>query len=319
MKRKLLDNGNIWQKSDGRWIGMVRYKDEYGVTQRKSFSSKKKKTLQAKMTEYVKSFNEQVANSDESRKPLKESMKNWLRVYKYPEVERTTYDRYECTAEHQIYPYIGNKPVGDITPADIKMLLTMHMNAGYAFTTSKKAYSLLKMFFKQLFQEGSIPNNPMVMIDMTKKDNYLASQNKESKPQCDLVVVFTDEELEQIKAEAFKRFANGKPVYQQSAAYFLMLNTGLRAGELCGIINSDIDLKNRVIHLQRGVKEVHVRDGLEYVPKLEVKVGKLKSKTSKRDVPLNDTAIEMINRLREEVYLGEDAPLIHSQRALSTV
>ena len=264
MKRELLDNGNIWQKSDGRWIGLVRYKDEFGVTQRKSFSSKKKKTLQAKMTEYVKNFNEQVANSDESRKPLKESMKNWLRVYKYPEVERTTYDRYECTAEHQIYPYIGKKPVGDVTPADIKKLLTKHMNAGYAFTTSKKAYSLLKMFFKQLYQEGAIPNNPMALIDMTKKDNYLAAQNKESKPQCDMVVVFTDEELEQIKAEAFKRFTNGKPVYQQSAAYFLMLNT----------------------------------------------VGKLKSKTSKRDVPLNDTAVEMIRRLREEVYLGEDKPLI---------
>ena len=113
------------------------------------------------------------------------------------------------------------------------------------------------------------------MIDMTKKDNYLAAQNRESKPQCDMVVVFTDEELEKIKAEAFKRFANGKP-----------------------------------IHLQRGVKEVHVRDGLEYVAKLEVKVGKLKSKTSKRDVPLNDIAIEMIKRLREEVYLGEDKPLI---------
>ena len=310
MKRELLDNGNIWQKSDGRWIGLVRYKDEFGVTQRKSFSSKKKKTLQAKMTDYVKNFNEQVANSDESKKPLKESMKNWLRVYKFPEVERTTYDRYECTAEHQIYPYIGNKPVGDVTPADIKKLLTKHMNAGYAFTTSKKAYSLLKMFFKLLYQEGAIPNNPMALIDMTKKDNYLAAQNKESKPQCDMVVVFTDEELEQIKAEAFKRFANGKPFYQQSAAYFLMLNTGLRAGELCGIINSDIDLENRVIHLQRGVKEVHVRDGLEYVAKLEVKVGKLKSKTSKRDVPLNDTAIEMIQRLRKEVYLGEDKPLI---------
>ena len=23
MKRELLDNGNIWQKSDGRWIGLV--------------------------------------------------------------------------------------------------------------------------------------------------------------------------------------------------------------------------------------------------------------------------------------------------------
>ena len=286
MKRELLDNGNIWQKSDGRWIGLVRYKDEFGVTQRKSFSSKKKKTLQAKITEYVKNFNEQVANSDESKKPLKESMKNWLRVYKYPEVERTTYDRYECTAVHQIYPYIGNKPVGDVTPLTAKDVL------------------------QRLYQEGAIPNNPMSLIDMTKKDNYLAAQNRESKPQCDMVVVFTDEELEKIKAEAFKRFANGKPVYQQSAAYFLMLNTGLRAGELCGVINSDIDLENRVIHLQRGVKEVHVRDGLEYVAKLEVKVGKLKSKTSKRDVPLNDIAIEMIKRLREEVYLGEDKPLI---------
>ena len=82
------------------------------------------------------------------------------------------------------------------------------------------------MFFKQLFQEGAIPSNPMSMIDMTKKDNYFAAQNKESKPQCDLVVVFTDEELKKIKDEAFKRFENGKPVYQQAAAYFLtpMLN-----------------------------------------------------------------------------------------------
>lgn len=310
MKRELLDNGNIWRKSDGRWIGMVRYKDEYGVIQRKSFSAKKKKDLQEKMTAYVSNFQEQIADSDEVRKPLKESLKNWLQVYKYPEVEHTTYDRYECTAEHQIYPYIGNKPVGDITSADIKKLLTTHMNKGYAFTTSKKAYSILKMYFKYLYQEGVITLNPMALIDMTKKANYLAAQGKENKAQCDLVTVFTDEEIEKIRTEAFKRFDNGKRVYQQSAAYFLMLNTGMRAGEVCGIINSDIDLENRVIHLKRGVKEIHVRVGLEYQGRLEVQVGKLKSATSKRDIPLNDNAIEMIKSLREEVYLGEDKPLI---------
>ena len=310
MKRQLLDNGNIWRKSDGRWIGMVRYKDEFGVTQRKSFSAKKKKDLQEKMTAYVANFQEQIADSDEARKSLKESLKNWLQVYKYPEVEHTTYDRYECTAEHQIYPYIGDKPVGDITSADIKKLLTKHMNEGYAFTTSKKAYSILKMYFKYLYQEGIITLNPMALIDMTKKANYLAAQGKENKAQCDLVTVFTDEEIEKIRTEAFRRFDNGKRVYQQSAAYFLMLNTGMRAGEACGIINSDIDLENRVIHLRRGVKEVHVREELEYQGRLEVQVGKLKSATSKRDIPLNDNAIEMIHRLQEEVYLGEDAPLI---------
>lgn len=310
MKRELLDNGNIWQKADGRYIGMVRYKNEFGETKRKSFSSKKKKDLQSRMTEFVTSFQEQIINSDESKKPLRESMRNWLQVYKYPEIEHTTYDRYECTAEKQIYPYIGDKPVEDITSADIKKLMTLHLNKGYAFTTTKKTYSILKMYFDHLFREGQISYNPMAMITMIKKANYDAAQNKETKAKCDEVTVFTDEELELIRAEAFRKFSNGKPVYQQSAAYFLMLNTGLRPGELCGIINSDIDLENRVVHIQRGVKEIHVRDGLEYSGRLEVKVGKLKSKTSRRDVPLNDKAIEMIRLLREEVYLGEDAPLI---------
>ena len=102
MKRELLDNGNIWRKTDGRWIGMVRYRDEFGEMKRKSFSSKKKKDLQEKMTDFVINFQEQLINSDETKKPLRESMKKWLQVYKYPEIEHTTYDRYECTAEKRI-------------------------------------------------------------------------------------------------------------------------------------------------------------------------------------------------------------------------
>lgn len=42
----------------------------------------------------------------------------------------------------------------------------------------------------------------------------------------------------------------------------------------------------------------------------ETQLGTPKSATGVRDIPLNDTAIEMINRLREEVYLGDDSPLI---------
>lgn len=118
--------------------------------------------------------------------------------------------------------------------------------------------------------------------------------------QCDLVTVFTEEEIEKIRAEAFRKFDNGKPVYQQSAAYFLMLNTGLRGGEVCGIKNSDIDLENRVVHIRRGVKEIHVRENMEYNGKLEVRVGKLKSSTSRRDVPLNDMAIEMIKSCKRK-------------------
>ena len=90
-----------------------------------------------------------------------------------------------------------------------------------------------------------------------------------------------------------------------------MLNTGLRAGEMLGVLNSDIDLERRVLHVQRGVKVINKRDGVELLDgSTEVKVGKLKSATSKRDIPLNDTAIKMIEELRQEFYFGEDSPLI---------
>lgn len=42
----------------------------------------------------------------------------------------------------------------------------------------------------------------------------------------------------------------------------------------------------------------------------EVVIGKTKSATSNRTVPLNNTAIESVKELREEFYFGEDSPLV---------
>ena len=64
------------------------------------------------------------------------------------------------------------------------------------------------------------------------------------------------------------------------------------------------------MHIQRGVKEIYKRDGIETQTGREISIGKLKSVSSKRDVPLNNIAIEMIKELRKEYYFGEDTPLV---------
>ena len=46
------------------------------------------------------------------------------------------------------------------------------------------------------------------------KANFLSAQGKESKPQNELVTTFSPEEIELLKAEAFKRYGNGKPKYK---------------------------------------------------------------------------------------------------------
>ena len=310
-KRKLLTNGNVFKRTDGRWGGTVWFMDESGERKRKSFSGTTKQEVNKKMTAYIENFNNEVETSIEANKTLKESMTNWLKVFKFPSVERTTYDRYECTAINQIYPLIGNKIVGNITSADIKKVLNHWMTEGYAYTTVKKVHVILGDYFKYLTQQELIPRNPMNSAPMIKKSNFFAIQEKEDLPTSETVTIFTAKEIELLKAEASKAYGTGKKLYRQAGAYILMLNTGLRAGEMLGVLNSDIDLENKVIHLQRGVKVVNKRNGTELLDgSTEIKVGKLKSTTSKRDVSLNDTAMQMIEQLRAEYYFGENSPLV---------
>ncbi len=310
MQRKLLTNGSAFKRTDNRWCGVVWYMDEQGQRKRKSFSGTTKAEVNRKMTEYIADFDSQIVQTDEAQKPLRESLQNWLQVFKFPSVEQTTYDRSECSAKNQIYPLLGDKVVGDITAADIKHLLNHWMNKGYAYTTVKKAYVLLNEYFRYLYREELIPRNPMANVEMIKKANFLSAQNKENLSECEAVTVFTAEEIEKFKAEAFSTFKDGKRKYQQAAAYILMLNTGLRTGELLGLLNSDIDLERRTLTVRQGVKEVYKRDGADAQSGREIKIGKPKSATSKRTVPLNRTAIEMIADLRKEFYFGEDSPLV---------
>lgn len=147
MQRKLT-NGIAFKRTDNRWGGVVWYMDEHGERKRKSFSGTSKAEVNTKMTEYIANFENEIIESDESKKPLQESMQKWLQVFKFPSVEQTTYDQCEYSAKNQIYPLLGKKAVGDIKAADIKTLLNHWMNKGYAYPTVKKAYVVLNEYFR---------------------------------------------------------------------------------------------------------------------------------------------------------------------------
>lgn len=310
MQKQLLTNGNAFKRTDGRWGGVVWYKDEQGERKRKSFSGTTKAEVNKKMTDYITKFEEEIIDAIEGNKTVKDSLLNYLQVFKYPNVERITYDRNEQIYKNQIVPYMGKLIVSNITGADIKRLISTLTDKGYSFSTVKQTYNLLNEYFRYLDRERIIPNNPMRSVEMLKKAKFLSQQGKEIQPASETITVFTNDEIELFKKEAFKTWSNGKPYYQQPAAYILILNTGLRTAEALGLHNADIDLEKRVMYIRRGVKEVNKRNGYESKKGKEIEVGKLKTASSKRTVPLNDTAIEMIKLLQTEYYFGEDAPLI---------
>ena len=310
MQKKLLTNGNVFKRTDGRWCGVIWYMDEQGNRKRKSFSGTTKQEANKKITAYIAEFENQVEESDESKKLLKDSIQNWLEITKFPTVEQTTYDRLECTAKNQVYPLLGDKIVGDITATDIKNRLNTLMNKGLAYSTVKKAYVLLNEYFRTMYLEEMINKNPMDNVEMIKKANFLSAQGKELLPECETITILDEEELKKFKKEAFATYSNGKRKHRQAAAYILMLNTGARPGEILAVNNRDIDIEKRQMKIQNSVKEVYNRDGTRATGGRKSKIGKTKTLTSNRIVPLNDTAIEMIKLLREEYYFGKDSPLI---------
>lgn len=81
--RKLLTNGNAFKRTDNRWGGVVWYMDEIGERKRKSFSGTTKAEVNKKMTEYIAAFNDSIIESQETKKRLRDSMQNWLEMFKF--------------------------------------------------------------------------------------------------------------------------------------------------------------------------------------------------------------------------------------------
>ena len=311
--KKLLNKGTVYKRSDNRWGGMVSYHDEQGVYRRKCFCAPTKKAVLKKIADYIEAFKKEVAEADEANKPLRKSMQKWLEVFQFGTVERATYDRKEDCAKRYIYPRIGDLIISEVAAADLSGILSQMMIEGYAHSTVKHVYSLLNEYFRYLCYEDYIPKNPMAYVRMIKKANFLAAQGREIIARSDAVTVLNDEEIRRLREAVFTRNRKGALKHQQAAAYLLMLNTGLRTGEVLGLINSDIDLDNREMLVVRAVKEVSKRDSDGAVRGNELIVGGLKTAASKRTIPLNSTAIEMIRILRAERYFSADSPLIPNQ------
>ena len=75
--------------------------------------------------------------------------------------------------------------------------------------------------------------------------------------------------------------------------YALLLQTGLRTGEMIGLRWSDVDFENRVLHIRRTMEYRHSVG--------EWRIGEPKTKNSIRDVPLTQEAIDILKNQKEKL------------------
>lgn len=138
-----------------------------------------------------------------------------------------------------VSPYIGRKPIGQVRAVECQAIL--NECKGKSFSHCNKLKQELSFIFEKAVDNQMIPMNPAKKIKL---------------PECSKGVrrSVTDEER-----QSFYRVYEKDPTY---VFFLIMLECGLRPEEVAGLIGSDIDHEQKVLHV-RGTKS---KNSDRYVP-----------------------------------------------------
>ncbi len=165
-----------------------------------------------------------------------------------------------------IQPVIGRMAISDVKPMHCKKVL-LQMDADYAGSTIRQTYIAMGTMFKAAKMNDLISKHPMDGVRFTKP--IRATDD----------IKFLTREDQQTFLEAAKRSHN----YNQ---YALILETGLRTGELIGLTWDAIDFEKRTLTVNKTLEYRHAQHYW--------RAGPPKTQQSYRTIPLTDFAYEIL-------------------------
>ena len=183
---------------------------------------------------------------------------------------------YQGNLTHWIYPALGDLKMPDITPANISALLLSMQSQGKAQATCVKVYTILRSLFKMAYMSDVITINPMDKVERPKpRKDELKERDVEA---------YTIDEVQRI----FSALAN-EPL-KWRVLLRLLIDTGIRRGECCGLQWKDIDFRANTITISGN---------LCYTPQKGIYLDTPKS-GKVRTIDVDPEIISLLRELRQE-------------------
>ena len=146
---------------------------------------------------------------------------------------------FQSALDTWIFPSLGDKKLPEVTPTDISALLLDIQAQGRSHATALKTYTVLHSLFKMAYMEDMVEKNPMDKVSrpVPRKDESRDTQAQ----------ALTVEEL-----RAVLDALEGEPLKWRALVH-LLIDTGIRRGECCGLKWEDIDLEAQVVTIRRNL------------------------------------------------------------------
>lgn len=270
--------GHIKQRSKGSWSIIVELpRDAQGKRRQKWVTVQgTKKKAQKKLTELLRQLDTGTF-IDPHKLTLGQYLEKWLSEYAENKVSHTTLVRYRAICRKHLIPSLGAVPLMALQqrPMLIQDYYAAALSKGridgkgaLSAQTVKHHHRVLSEALKQAVKWNLVVNNPCGAVDPPK-------------PESKEIVTVTDQDIGKLL-----KAAEGHRLYNPLLLEFA---TGLRRGELLGLMWKDIDMKSGKLSVSRSVEQSRAFGVQFKVPK---------TKRSRRSLALPSVMLEALRRHR---------------------
>lgn len=279
--RRVKGEGTIRKKGNG-YEGRITV-EVNGVRKQVSVYDKSQRVVVEKMQELRKKRDDNYYIENKNI-TLEEWLKEWMRVYKKPYISPRTYQGY-VEKSKTILEHLGNMQLQKIELYHLQKFISDLQNEGKSPKSLRHYYSILKMCFDDAIMCRHISLNPtrnLKMPSMRRKELNIMTKE------------------EQLVFEGFMK------KYRMGTAYIVLVNTGLRAGELSGLTWKDVDFENKALYVRRGMQKITTYDDDFNKVKRERKVTDVKTENSYRVVPMLDKVVRILQEYKKKVQAEQE-------------
>lgn len=262
----------ICQRKDGLYF--ARYVDSLGKRHDKYFH-----TL-SEARNWLKQAKESTAPQNDLFIPSEMTVDTWFEFWItniVGDLAPNTIRNYRERYKHNIQPVLGQMRLVDVKPMYCKMVFN-RMEATYAGSTIRQTYIAMGTMFRSAVMNDLIVKHPMDGVRFNKPIRSVDD------------IRFLTVEEQQKFLEAAKRSHN----YHQFA---LILETGLRTGEVIGLTWDAIDWEKRTLTVNKTLEFRHKDQ--------QWRAGPPKTVNSYRTIPLTKRAYEILLGAREKWENGK--------------
>ena len=283
-KRRPAGDGMVRKREDGHWEGrIVIGHKENGDPIFRYLSAGSQKALVERLNR-ERNIYQGVDLTEDSRMTLGEWLDRWLEERVAPSVRESTLESYRYHIRHHIKPRLGSKPIGKITADDVQKLYREIQNCGriqedpvwghaLSGSTVRRLHGVFHLAMDAAVRAHLIPKNPTEGVTLPKKETVPKQ-------------VLNDAQLER-----FMKEIQSDPIWHDF--FYTELTTGLRQGEICGLMWSDFDEAHGTLSVRRTL---HIQKGGRLV------TGETKTGTGKRTITLPPSTAGLLAQRKKSSY-----------------